>query len=399
MIQKKLKVLWYCYFTNSEMQDILNPYKRIGEFAPWITKMIPLFENDEDVELHVVSSHEWISGYKHFKKKGVSFHFFNKDIPFLGRHWPGFFRFDIWSDYFVIKQRIANLVKKIRPDIIHMHGFENPFCTGITQFQGKYPVFITIQGFLHKSLSKVPKKRVNKELEIIKMFNHYGYRTQTMGEDIKALNPNVVLHWHQYPGMFIDRIKVKKKFDLVFFARMSKDKGFVDLLKAVSIIKKQKQDISLCAIGGGKSEYLKSLAIELDIEKNISWAGFLQTQEEVHKLASTAKVSVLPTYYDMIPGTIIESMFLKLPVIAYNAGSIHEVNKHKDIISLVPIGDVTMLANAIIILLADEDEQKNRAELGYQQAMEMFNTANVDIRSDLLKAYMEVIEDFKLQRS
>ena len=185
-----------------------------------------------------------------------------------------------------------------------------------------------------------------------------------------------------------------KKFDLVFFARMSKDKGIEDLLRAVSIIKKHKPDISLCAIGGGKPDYFKNLASDLGIEKNVFWAGFLQIQEEVHKLASIARISVLPTYHDIIPGTIIESMFIKLPVVAYNVGSIHEVNKHRMIISLVTKGDIEALANAILGLLKDENLQKRRANLGYQRAIEMFTTSNDEIRENLFEAYRAVINDF-----
>lgn len=396
MESKKLKVVWLCYFSNQHVQEILKPKKPGREFAPWISSMISLFENDESIELHIVSQHDGINRSKTFMRNGIKYHFFNPDLPIIGRHLSGLFWFDVRTDFLITKLNIDRIVKKIKPDIIHMHGAENKFCTAITQFYKKYPVFITVQGFIHKSSSNsyVVRRRSRNELKIFRMFNHFGYRTETMGQDIKALNPQSVLHWHNYPMKEITLQNVIKKFDLVFFARVSKDKGIGDLLEAVSIIKKDKKDISLCVIGNGDLELWKGKAVELNISENVFWAGFLPTQGDVHKMASTARICVLPTYHDIISGTIVESLFLKIPVVAYNVGSIHEVNKNEKIIFLVEKGDITGLAKSILNLLDNTNLQQDIALKGYHRAQEMFSSDNVAIRSEILNAYSDVITDF-----
>ena len=396
MKNKKLKVVWFCYFTNQFVQDKIRSLKRINEFGPWISSLIPLFENDDTVELHVVSQHRWIRGYKSIQSKGVTYHFFNAGIPVIGRHWPGFFRFDVWSDFLVTKMYFSRIIKKINPDIIHLHGAENEFSVAIIKFHNKYPVFITIQGFFFKSPSKksITYKKSQNELQIIKMFNHFGYRTNTMGEEIKAINKNAILHWHMYPFQTKLPVEENKKYDLVFFARVSKDKGIGDLLQAVSIVKKVKPDISLCVIGGGKLGIWKVKAKELDLSGNVHWAGFLPTQMDVYNMASSARICVLPTYHDIIPGTIIESLFMKLPVVSYDVGSIHEINAYEKLIFLVEKFNINGLAESILLLLDDDKLRKETAEKGYVRAMEMFNAGNDKIKSDLLRAYNEVIEDF-----
>jgi len=396
-VNKKLKIIWLCYFTNKEVQDILKPRKRVGEIATWISSMIPLFENCSDVELNIVSEHRWISGVKYFKKNGVHYHFYNRGIPFWGRHWPGFFQFDALTNYFQLKKRIAIIVNKIKPDIIHLHGAENEFCTSIMQFLFRYPVLVTIQGFISKSSAtlKVVELRKKKELEIIKAFKHFGYRTQTMGNDIHAINPNASLYWHHYPIKIIVPFDAEKKYDLVFFARVSKEKGIEDLLKTIALIKINRPNISLCVIGGGNTESFQMLAFELEISDNVTWAGFLPSQLDVHLLASQAKISVLPTYHDIISGTILESLFLKLPVVAYNVGSIHEVNEKEEIISLVEKLDVEGLAKAIVHLLDNPEVLKEKAEKGYQRANEMFMHSDEEIRSSFMNAYNTVIREFK----
>jgi glycosyltransferase involved in cell wall biosynthesis len=151
----------------------------------------------------------------------------------------------------------------------------------------------------------------------------------------------------------------------------------------------------LLIIGASSKDYqakLNDYCRTLGIEKNIIWAGFLSSQAEVHEAASEAKICVLPVQYDMIPGTIIESMMLKIPVVAYNVGSIHELNEKGEVISLVDKDNIDGLVEAIMILLKDERLYEERAEKGFKRVVEMSDIGNV--LGDLIKAYREVIADF-----
>jgi glycosyltransferase involved in cell wall biosynthesis len=399
MDKKKIKVVWLCHFTNAEVQSRIKPSKQIGEFAPWIPMSKRIFEEFSGCELHIISPHEYLRGIKKYNEKGIYYYFYNAHMPFTGRHWPALFKWDYITNFRKNKRVTKKLVKKIKPDIIHLHGAENAYYSStFLQFIDKYPCILTLQGFISKSSSPKTKqitKRIETEVDILKRNKNVFYRTKTMANDIKAFNPAINMYWNTYPKKEIAPIpNVSKKWDLVFFARISIDKGIEDLLKAVSFIKRKKNDISLCVIGSGHIEPYKLLASNLGISENITWAGFLPTQDDVHQLASQARISVLPTYHDIISGTILESMFLKIPVVAYNVGSIHEVNEKGVIISLVEKKDVEGLANAILNLLIDEKLQKDRAEKGYWRAYEMFAHSDENIRDSLVNAYHKVIEDF-----
>ena len=325
-------------------------------------------------------------------------------MPVTGRHWPGFFKWDYISNFRKNKIITRKLVNNIKPDIIHLHGAENAYYSAtFLQFIDEYPSILTLQGFISKSSTKqtkLIKKRLDVEKEILERIKNAFYRTKTMAQNILAFNPEINLFWNTYPKIGIRPFhNITKKYDLVFFARISKDKGIEDLLKTVYIIQQKKIDISLCVIGSGNIKAYKILADDLGIKNNVDWAGFLPTRDDVHKHASKAKICVLPTYHDIISGTILESMFLKLPVVAYNVGSIHEVNEKEEIISLVDKLDVEGLAKAILDLLNDENLQKMRTEKGYQRAHEMFSHSDEEIRASLFKAYYTVIEDFNYKKT
>jgi glycosyltransferase involved in cell wall biosynthesis len=404
MINKKLIIAWICHFTNKEVQDILKSKKRINEMAPWIPSLAMLFESRDDIDLHIVAPHIHIKSIRQFTLRNVHYHFFNPNIYFYRWNLLDLFDFNLRTEFIFNKLIIRYFIITIKPDLIHLHGAENAYySSSVFQFKDKYPVLVTLQGFLHKVVGKncnrILKKRVDCELKIYKTFNHFGIRTVTMGKVVQEINPNAVLHWHGYVMKEIlqkKNIVTDKKYDLVFFARIDKIKGIEDLLQAVSIIKKLKEEISALIIGSASTDYLiklKGLCKTLGIDKNITWAGFLPTQADVHDAASKAKICVLPVQYEMISGTIIESMLLKIPVVAYNVGSIHEVNGKEEVISLVEKDNLDELTQAILILLKDEKLYAERADRGYNRALEILDSSNV--LDDLLKAYKEVIDDFK----
>ena len=144
-----MKIVWLCHFSNEKVQEILKPRKKIGEMASWIFSLIDLFEGLSSIELHVVSPHEYIKSDSNFELNGIYYHFFNAHIPFLGRHWPVIFKFDYWTDFFFNKTKIRKIINRINPDLIHLHGAENAYySSSIIQFKDKYPILVTIQGFV-----------------------------------------------------------------------------------------------------------------------------------------------------------------------------------------------------------------------------------------------------------
>lgn len=396
-MSSKFRVVWICHFSNQEIMDILQPIPRGNMRAPWITLLAEIFEDQSDVELHIISPHSNINGSRRFVLRGVHYHFFSSTIPFSKNKFRGFGHclafFNRLTRFHFFKSKIQDIVTNINPDVIHLHGTENPYYSAsVLGFKDVYPVLITIQGFISHSLQKnaTTRSRTYYEKRIIKTFNHFGYRTKTMGKHIHELNPRAVLHWHWYPVRVAIAEPMEKEFDVVFFARITKDKGIEDLLRAVAIIREKKPSLRVRIIGGNCPRKLKNQYAYL--ENTVDWVGFIPTQDSLHQLASSAKISVLPTYHDIIPGTIIESMYLKLPVVSYDVGSIHEINDHQEIITLVKKGDVEGLANAILSLLNDEISQKEKADKGYKRAFEMFDNSN--IYNDLMHAYRAVVSSF-----
>jgi glycosyltransferase involved in cell wall biosynthesis len=393
-----LRIAWICHFHDEEIGLYLKNCKKLNGFAPWITGLIKLFENDPDIELHIIAPHLGIKRDQVFTKSGVSYYFYSVGLPLSKKYTLSIF--DVITDYYFLKRKVSKYIQLIKPDIIHLHGAENAYYSStIFQFKNKYPILVTIQGFLSHTLIRRNykiRKRLKVERKILSEFKNYGVRTIPMSNEIKKFNPEAKLHWHIYPVNIpqdlIEYHQVEKKYDCIYFARISKDKGIEDLIDAMSLIKTKIPSISLIIIGDGEDEYLqflKTKAKKSGIESNVEWKGFIPSQEELFKLVSQAKITVLPTYHDIIPGTIIEGMFLKTAVVAYSVGGIPEINSKQEVIKLVTKGDLEALSDEIIKLLSNNDALTNLMELAYNRVNEMCD--NNQIIKDLKTIYIDIV--------
>jgi glycosyltransferase involved in cell wall biosynthesis len=390
-----LRVVWLCHFSSSEIQSILRPWRVGAQFAPWISYTLKAFENCDSAELHVVSPHEYIPALREFVHNGVFYHFYNPFVPLLGRHWPGFFRLDKWTNFAGNKRVVARLIERIAPDIIHLQGAENPYYSSTAlQFMDKLPLVVNLQR-INTEFIQGAGQRASIEKAILSRAQYFSIRTKTMERDFMAFRPDARVFWVKYAMPQYRPIIAIKEYEVVFFAQVGKEKGIEDLLQAFSLIRKRIEDAKLCVIGSVTESYktrLLALTQELDIIDGVTWKGRLPNLSDVHLEASKAKVSVLPTYNDIISGTIIESMQLGLPVVSYKTGSIPELNEDRENVLLSERGDVEGLAKNILKLLTDQELYNTMSQRGIDCIKQRYS--NLNVLKQHLDCYGEVIADF-----
>ena len=395
-----MKVVWLCNFTNTEIQGILKPYRPVIEYGFWIPEALKVIEGDPRFDIYVISPHYWIKHQTVFELRGVHYHFFN---PFIDtfRHLFHNRIYDIndFTNYCRNTRIITKIIDKIKPEVIHLIGAENaPYSASVIKLADKYPVIFSAQGFISFTTSVKKKKHIRKSIEIeqkvIKKIQTSFYRSKTEIDNIRRFNPNMIFSWYTFSSLEekVPTGPIEKKYDVVFFARICRDKGIVDLLDAVRIIQGRKPDVSLCVIGSGSIDEFKNYAESIGIHNNVYWAGFQPTREDVHKLAMQARVAVLPTHYDMFPGLIVESMFLGIPVVSYDIPCNREINDKGEVIKLVTIGDISSLASSIEAFLSDDELSNEFIEKAKKRAVEMFVHSDEKLREALIAGYELAID-------
>jgi len=400
---KKIRVIWICHFTNEEVQSMLPLWKHRNEFAPWIPNLLRGFENRKDIEIHVISPHEYLKKYTNFILRNIHYHFIPCGIPFWHRHWPGKFRFDIFINFYFLRRRFKGIIDHLNPDLINLFGAENAYYSSvILDFDGKYPELITIQGFISQMKSAIKltsniKKAIEVEERILKT-KKYFCGEQDSSVYIADYNPKHVFFKLYFPvneALALATNNVGENYDCIYFGRLIKEKGIEDFIRVIAEIKIKKYTIKACIIGEGDEKPYKELAKKLNCEENIDFKGFIKTQDELFKFVKSSRVFLAPPYFERLSSTIRETMFLKVPIVAYATGGIPYINEFDENIFLVDTGDYNGMARKTLLLLENESLRNNLAEKAYQYAIREYSLKiNVE---RFISAYQTILDETKVK--
>ena len=128
----------------------------------------------------------------------------------------------------------------------------------------------------------------------------------------------------------ITKIKpAKEKSDVIFVGRLISHKNIDVLIKSIKLIKKKNPEIKSLIIGDGpEKKTLEALTQKLNLEKNVKFLGFLESNDDVYALMKSSKVFVLPSTREGFGIVVIEANACGIPVITIN----HKDNAARDLI-------------------------------------------------------------------
>lgn len=200
------------------------------------------------------------------------------------------------------------------------------------------------------------------------------------GNKIKSL-PNFLTVNHN-----IDLSKIKKENTLLYYGRLSNEKGLFVLMEALKYIK---SDINVNIVGiGPEEEKLKAFIKENKI-KNVSFLGF-KSGQDLHSEIAKAKCTVLPSIWHEAFGlTVTESFGLGTPVIGSKMGAIQENIEDKVNGAIFESGNSKELAEKIDwIFSLDEQEYdslvKNSIEKSKEFDIDKYYTKIMDIYNEVI---------------
>lgn len=119
-------------------------------------------------------------------------------------------------------------------------------------------------------------------------------------------------------------------FRILFLARIIKDKGIYETIKAFRLLKKKYSNMELVIAGDGDElKLVKEYVSEIN-EKDIIFVGYLkgELKKEYFKKSN---IYILPSYREGMPISIVEAMAFGLPIITRPVGGLadfSEQNKH-----------------------------------------------------------------------
>ena len=155
----------------------------------------------------------------------------------------------------------------------------------------------------------------------------------------------------KYLPQIIDYIPEKTNkcdnLDIISVGRLSKEKGFTDLIELMKLINNKNKSIKLTLVGNGEEyDNLQNKIKEYNLN-NITMSGFLDS-EELKKEYSNASLYVMTSYEESFGLVLIEAMSYGIPCFAFNCalGAKEIINRKNG--KLIKNRNITQMANEII---------------------------------------------------
>jgi len=159
---------------------------------------------------------------------------------------------------------------------------------------------------------------------------------------------------------------------LLSVGRLSREKGHLDLVRAIARLRDKGVLCRLVVVGDGPERLrIERLCRTLEIATSIMLAGH---RDDVAPLYAAADLLVLPSYTEGSPNVLLEAMAAALPIVATSVGGVPEMIQHDTSGVLVDPRAPDSMAAAIQRVLRDE-EFRLRLGRNAQQESSRFSPA------------------------
>ncbi len=295
---------------------------------------------------------------------------FNMKGPFKG-----------WLDYFVIS-RIVSFINENKIDLIHTNLVRADIFGRIASQRSKVPVISTIHNteeyFLSKGLFDVFVRYLDRStIEYCEKIVTVSAAVKIFVRDIYSLSDNKLTVIHNGIDTSEQSYDTKlensdiQNTDLVFLtvARIHKQKGLHDFVKAINIIQHKRKTAKGIIVGDGPlKEEIKAFIEKLN--SNVILTGWLR---DVKPYIKRADVFVLPSLWEGFGLVIIEAMKEGKPVIASSVGGIPEIVINGKTGILVPPSSPDKLAEAMMTLIQNVELRGKMGIEGQKRVMRDFD--------------------------
>jgi glycosyltransferase involved in cell wall biosynthesis len=144
--------------------------------------------------------------------------------------------------------------------------------------------------------------------------------------------------------------------------RLSAEKGFDVLIRAVDRLRRDGLDAGLVLIGEGKEQpALEELAVGLGLGEHVRLLGY---RNDPRPLYEAMDVFALSSLREGLPNVLLEALSMEVPAAATRIAGVPRLIRHDENGLLVEPGSVEALAGALGRLLRDAAQRRRLAEEG-----------------------------------
>jgi glycosyltransferase involved in cell wall biosynthesis len=306
-----------------------------------------------------IHTRRWV---EHFARLGWDAHvisFRPAEIEGATVHYVGGFEAMGKARYVVHARRVRALIQALRPELLHaLHLTSYGFLSGLSGFQ---PSIVSVWGTdvleaptvtpLHRWITRQALARAG-------AITATGLRlAEATLPYVPEGKPVTVIPY----GVDLDRFMPASRGDrgagahvtIGAASRLSPEKGFEHLLRAVAILRDRGIALDVVLAGDGPSRAgLERLADELGLRERIEFLGEV-AHDDVPGVLQRLDIFAMPSTWEGFGVSALEASAMELPAVASDIHGIPDVVLDGETGLLVPPADVDALAHAIARLASD----------------------------------------------
>ncbi|NDY73890.1 hypothetical protein DO021_19330 [Desulfobacter hydrogenophilus] len=269
---------------------------------------------------------------------------------------------------------LRRLIRQENIDILHTHLFTAGFYGRLAAIgNGRLGVIRTHHGMTFK------QKAIKRIFFEILLYPLSSCHTAVSHSVIRHLNDT--LRWKPtrmrliQNGIDVERFCTERDAfndpaTIVAAGRLSKEKGFDVLIKALHSLSKKKRHFRCLLAGDGPEKgALLSLRERLGLVNKIDFLGYVR---DIAPLMKTGDLFIIPSHHEGLPLSLLEAMASGLPVIASAVGGIPELLT-PDKGWLVPPANPDVLADTIETVLDNPDRALKKAQQGRIEVLSAYD--------------------------
>jgi glycosyltransferase involved in cell wall biosynthesis len=295
--------------------------------------------------------------------------------------------------------RLARIIRKWRPDIVHSHMVHANLLARIVRFLAPIPVLICSARSIDEGgrFREILYRLTDSLCDLTTQVSHAGLERYVRvgavprhkiryipnGVDTERFKPNLE-----------DRLKFRKELGVEGFVwlavgRFDPPKDYPSMLQAFArVVHKHSNTILLIAGDGPLRKTMENLARELGIEKRTKFLGI---RRDIPQLMNAADAYVMSSSWEGMPNVLLEASATGLPIVATDVGGNREIVLDGVTGFLVPPRNPEALARAMLRIMDLSDEE--RKEMGKRARKHIEVKFNLDRVVDLWEIlYYELLE-------
>ena len=298
--------------------------------------------------------------------------------------------------------KLAVIIFKYKPNIIQANALKPILYISLISYflSKKIKIILCVVGLGYLFIEKNKKKNLIKNIYLLLMkftlrkknsifvFQNNDDKKIFMN---KNLLRNVSFKIIKGSGVNVNKFcskKVKKIYDIIFHSRLLYDKGFNEIVEALEILRKKKIYPKTLILGdpdkSNRSSVDESIIISMARKKKFHWKNKVGN---VIPYLQKSKISILPSYREGLPKSLLEAASCKLPLVATDVPGCREICKNNFNGILIPKKNSKSLSKGIEKLLKNESLMLKYGENGRKLVKENFS---LKVISDLfMKIYLD----------